>query len=353
MLSNASARAATSAILTGGYDALSELGLCRVRFAPSLHAGQMPAFRRRAQRARAGRRRGPARARKFRRRQGARRGNSGRNHRLRHLHRQSSPHPAASFRDRAAARRWSARCRARSSRRTTIDYINAHGTATPFNDAAEGHAIAELFGRVPVSSTKGMMGHSLGAAGAIEAVITLLALRNGFLPANINFRAPDVGLDLDIVANKLRAADAARWRFRIPSASAAPTRRSCSGAPDESAPRRPGMGHAARRARSTRSGKNFALATSAAASTVRRRSLGEEDFHALSMCRRRRLRGSRAPSATPPLERDLAFRGRGRTGGAARRRAGARRSERGANRARFSRSRTAASFTPGASITTS
>ena len=57
-----------------------------------------------------------------------------------------------------------------------IDYINAHGTATPFNDAAEGKAIAELFGRVPVSSTKGMMGHSLGAAGAIEAVICLLAM---------------------------------------------------------------------------------------------------------------------------------------------------------------------------------
>ena len=87
-----------------------------------------------------------------------------------------------------------------------IDYINAHGTATPFNDAAEGRAIAELFGRVPVSSTKGMMGHSLGAAGAIEAVLTILALRNEFLPANINFRVSDVGLDLDIVANKVRLA---------------------------------------------------------------------------------------------------------------------------------------------------
>jgi 3-oxoacyl-[acyl-carrier-protein] synthase II len=89
-----------------------------------------------------------------------------------------------------------------------IDYVNAHGTATPFNDAAEGKAIAELLGRVPVSSTKGMMGHSLGAAGAIEAIITILALRHGFLPANINFRAADPGLDLDIVANEPRGAAA-------------------------------------------------------------------------------------------------------------------------------------------------
>ena len=87
-----------------------------------------------------------------------------------------------------------------------VDYVNAHGTATPFNDAAEGRAIAELLGRVPVSSTKGMMGHSLGAAGAIEAVITLLALRDGFLPANLHFRAPDADLALEIVANEARAA---------------------------------------------------------------------------------------------------------------------------------------------------
>ncbi|MBA2743027.1 MAG: beta-ketoacyl-[acyl-carrier-protein] synthase family protein [Chthoniobacterales bacterium] len=86
-----------------------------------------------------------------------------------------------------------------------IDYINAHGTATPFNDAAEGKAIAELFGRVPVSSTKGMMGHSLGAAGAIEAVISILALRDQALPPNINFRSSDPTLDLDIVANEPRS----------------------------------------------------------------------------------------------------------------------------------------------------
>ncbi len=81
-----------------------------------------------------------------------------------------------------------------------IDYVNAHGTATPFNDAAEGRAIVELFGsRVPVSSTKAMMGHSLGAAGAIEAVISLLALREQFLPPNLNFRALDDGLELNVI----------------------------------------------------------------------------------------------------------------------------------------------------------
>jgi len=87
-----------------------------------------------------------------------------------------------------------------------IDYINAHGTATTFNDAAEGKAIKELFGDVPVSSTKSMIGHSLGAAGAIEAVICLLALQGQFLPPNINFRATDPDLDIDIVANKSREA---------------------------------------------------------------------------------------------------------------------------------------------------
>lgn len=89
-----------------------------------------------------------------------------------------------------------------------IEYLNAHGTATPFNDAAEGRAITELFGHgVPVSSTKSAMGHSLGAAGAIEAVISLIALRERFLPANLNFRSSDPALDLDIVANEPRGAD--------------------------------------------------------------------------------------------------------------------------------------------------
>src|SRR5436190_3440307 len=87
-----------------------------------------------------------------------------------------------------------------------VDYINAHGTATLFNDAAEGKAISALFNGVPVSSTKGMMGHSLGAAGAIEAVICLLALQHQFLPPNINFGALDDHLDLNIVANEARPA---------------------------------------------------------------------------------------------------------------------------------------------------
>jgi 3-oxoacyl-[acyl-carrier-protein] synthase II len=88
-----------------------------------------------------------------------------------------------------------------------VDYINAHGTATVFNDAAEAKAIHELFGRVPVSSTKSMMGHSLGAAGAIEAVFCLLALQDQFLPPNINFRSPDQDVNLQIVANESQPAD--------------------------------------------------------------------------------------------------------------------------------------------------
>ena len=85
-----------------------------------------------------------------------------------------------------------------------VGYINAHGTATILNDTAEGKAIMELFGDVPVSSTKSMMGHSLGAAGAIEAGVTLLALQHQFLPPNINFRNSD--LPLNIVANQARDA---------------------------------------------------------------------------------------------------------------------------------------------------
>jgi len=88
-----------------------------------------------------------------------------------------------------------------------VDYINAHGTGTTFNDATEGLAIAQLFGnRVPVSSTKSMMGHALGGAGAIEAVISLIALREGRVPPNINFSKCDPAWDLQIIANHSRPA---------------------------------------------------------------------------------------------------------------------------------------------------
>lgn len=95
------------------------------------------------------------------------------------------------------------------ARRRTEDvsYINAHGTATTFNDATEGVAIEHLFGdRVPVSSTKSMMGHALGAAGAIEAVFSILALQQQFLPPNIHYSTPDPAFRLEIVANEARNA---------------------------------------------------------------------------------------------------------------------------------------------------
>jgi 3-oxoacyl-[acyl-carrier-protein] synthase II len=89
-----------------------------------------------------------------------------------------------------------------------VSYVNAHGTATQFNDATEGTAIHQLYGeRTPVSSTKSMMGHALGAAGAIEAVFSVLALQHQFLPPNINLTQVDPAWRLDVVANEAREAD--------------------------------------------------------------------------------------------------------------------------------------------------
>ncbi|HOA55607.1 MAG: beta-ketoacyl-ACP synthase II [Acetivibrionales bacterium] len=92
-----------------------------------------------------------------------------------------------------------------------IDYINAHGTSTPINDPCETKVIKNVFGdhayKLAVSSTKSMTGHLLGAAGAIEAIITTMALREGIIPPTINLVNPDPECDLDYVPNKAREAD--------------------------------------------------------------------------------------------------------------------------------------------------
>jgi 3-oxoacyl-[acyl-carrier-protein] synthase-1 len=83
---------------------------------------------------------------------------------------------------------------------SAIDYVNAHGTATPANDRAEDRALTRLFGaKVPVSSTKGWTGHTLGAAGIIEAIVCLLALQHDFIPKTLNTRAVEAGLESQIV----------------------------------------------------------------------------------------------------------------------------------------------------------
>ena len=91
-----------------------------------------------------------------------------------------------------------------------IGYINAHGTATPANDATETATIRLVFGahaeKLAISSTKSMHGHALGAAGAIEAVATLMAMRCGVLPPTANYTTPDPACDLDVIPNEPRSA---------------------------------------------------------------------------------------------------------------------------------------------------
>ena len=92
-----------------------------------------------------------------------------------------------------------------------VGYVNAHGTSTPSGDPHEVKALKNVFGeaayKVPVSSTKSMIGHTLGAAGAIEAIICLLAMRDGKLPPTINYETPDPDCDLDFVPNVARDAN--------------------------------------------------------------------------------------------------------------------------------------------------
>jgi 3-oxoacyl-[acyl-carrier-protein] synthase II len=95
-----------------------------------------------------------------------------------------------------------------------IGYINAHGTSTPVGDTAETRVIKHALGeeaarRTPISSTKSMTGHMLGAAGATEAAITLLAMTEGILPPTINLDEPDPTCDLDYIPNVAREADVA------------------------------------------------------------------------------------------------------------------------------------------------
>ena len=92
-----------------------------------------------------------------------------------------------------------------------IDYVNAHGTSTPVNDKNESGALRQLFGGVencpPVTSTKGQIGHCLGAAGSIEAIVAIKAMEDGIIPPTINHTTPGEGCDLDYVPNKAREAN--------------------------------------------------------------------------------------------------------------------------------------------------
>lgn len=91
---------------------------------------------------------------------------------------------------------------------TDIDYINAHGTSTPYNDKFETLAIKEVFGdhayKLAISSTKSMTGHLLGAAGGVEAILSILAIKEGIIPPTINYQTPDPDCDLDYVPNEAR-----------------------------------------------------------------------------------------------------------------------------------------------------
>jgi beta-ketoacyl-acyl-carrier-protein synthase II len=118
---------------------------------------------------------------------------------------------AADDQGRGAARAMRMALRKAGIEPSEVGYINAHGTGTPLNDASETTAIKSVFGehaaRLAISSTKSMLGHMMGAAGAVEAVVCALAIRDGRIPPTINLDVPDPTCDLDYVPNAARALD--------------------------------------------------------------------------------------------------------------------------------------------------
>lgn len=115
----------------------------------------------------------------------------------------SAPHPEG----RGAREAMEAALKSAGITPADIDYINLHGTATPSNDAAEGKAVMGLFGKtVPCSSTKGASGHTLGAAGALEAIFSALALQDGLLPGSVNTCQLDPALELDYLLENRQGA---------------------------------------------------------------------------------------------------------------------------------------------------
>jgi 3-oxoacyl-[acyl-carrier-protein] synthase II len=116
----------------------------------------------------------------------------------------TSPDPSGA----GAIRAMQAALRAAALSPDDIDYVSAHGTGTPANDRAEAVALRAVFGdrssRLPVSSIKSMIGHSMGAASAIESAVCCLALRDGVVPPTINYETPDPDCPVDCVANEAR-----------------------------------------------------------------------------------------------------------------------------------------------------